>query len=104
MIKRKKSESFPIVCEVTAEGAAEAGAADREKAEQISALNAQFKEQLEDADEAFSDAISSVLSARDLLMKMHTLGVAAPIDQQFRINVVACHKNSDSNVTGAVHQ
>ena len=69
-----------------------AGAADREKAEQIAALNSQFKEQLEDADEAFSDAISSVLSARDLLMKMHTLGVAAPTDQQFRINAVACIK------------
>jgi hypothetical protein len=72
--------------------AAVAGAADREKAEQIAALNSQFKEQLEDADEAFSDAISSVLSARDLLMKMHTLGVAAPTDQQFRINAVACIK------------
>lgn len=47
--------------------------ADRTKAEQIVVLNAKLKEELDDADDAFADAISSVLSARALLMEMHTL-------------------------------
>lgn len=72
--------------------AAEAQAADRTKAEQIAALNAKLKEQLDDADDAFADAISSVLSARALLMEMHTLGVTSPTDQMFRINSVAVIK------------
>lgn len=72
--------------------AAEAQAADRTKAEQIAALNAKLKEELDDADDAFADAISSVLSARALLMEMHTLGVTSPTDQMFRINSVAAIK------------
>lgn len=71
---------------------AEAQAADRTKAERIAALNAKLKEELDDADDAFADAISSVLSARALLMEMHTLGVTSPTDQMFRINSVAVIK------------
>jgi hypothetical protein len=71
-----------------------ARAADREKAGQIAALNVQLKEELENADDALSDAITSVLSARDLLMKMHSLGVTSPTDQMFRINSVAVLKTA----------
>jgi hypothetical protein len=42
-------------------------AADRANAEQIAALNAKLKEALDDADDAFADAMASVLGARDLL-------------------------------------
>ncbi|MHC2539128.1 hypothetical protein [Bradyrhizobium diazoefficiens] len=72
--------------------AAEAQAADRTKAERIAALNAKLKEELDDADDALADAISSVLSARALLMEMHALGVTSPTDQMFRINSVAVIK------------
>lgn len=74
--------------------AAEAQAADRTKAEQIAALNAKLKEELDDADDAFAEAISSVLSARALLMEMHTLGVTSPTDQMFRINAVIAIKSA----------
>jgi hypothetical protein len=72
--------------------AAEAQAADHEKAKHISELNAKLKEELDNADDAFADAIGSVLSARSLLMEMHTLGLAWPTDQLFRINAVAAIK------------
>jgi hypothetical protein len=72
--------------------AAEAQAADREKAKQIAALNAKLKEELDNADDAFADAISSVLGARDLLAQLHALGVASPTDQLFRINSVTAIK------------
>lgn len=74
--------------------AAEAVAADKAKAEQIAALNAQLKEQLNDADDALADAITSMLIARKLLMEMHTLGVTSPTDQMFRINSVAVIKTA----------
>jgi hypothetical protein len=67
----------------------EASAADREKAKAIAVLNAQLKEQLEDADAAAADFISSILSARDKLQELHSLGVTSPTDQMFRINAVA---------------
>jgi hypothetical protein len=72
--------------------AAEARSVDREKAERIAALNMKFREQLLNADDAFADAINSVLSAKDLLAEMHSLGVANPIDNLFRINSVTCVK------------
>lgn len=78
--------------------AAEAQAADREKAKQIAALNAKLAEELDDADDAFADAISSVLSARALLMEMHTLGVTSPTDQMFRINSVVVIKTALQNL------
>jgi hypothetical protein len=40
------------------------------------------------------------LLARSLLMEMHSLGVTAPIDQQFRINVVACIKTVIQTLPG----
>jgi hypothetical protein len=70
----------------------EAIAADRGKAKQIAELNAKLKEQLDDANDAFADAIESVLSARALLMEMHALGVTSPTDQLFKINAVAAIK------------
>jgi transcriptional regulator of aromatic amino acid metabolism len=72
----------------------EAGAADHEKAKQIAELNGKLKEQLDDANDAFADAIESVLSARALLMEMHGLGVTSPTDQLFRINAVAAIKTA----------
>jgi hypothetical protein len=74
--------------------AAEASAADIEKAKQIAALNAKLKEELDNADDALSDAIGSVLSARALLMEMHALGLSSPTDQLFRINAVAAIKTA----------
>ena len=74
--------------------AAEAQRVDRDKAKQIAVLNAKLKEELENASDAFSDAIGSVLSARDLLMEMHALGVTSPTDQLFRINSVAAIKST----------
>jgi hypothetical protein len=74
--------------------AAAAGAADHQKARQIAELNTKLKEVLDDADDAFADAIASTLSARGLLMEMHALGVAAPSDQQYRINAVAAIKTA----------
>jgi hypothetical protein len=71
---------------------AEASAADRANALQIQELNAKLKEALDDADDAFADAIGSVLAARTLLQDMHALGVSSPTDQMFRINSVACIK------------
>jgi hypothetical protein len=76
----------------------EASTADREKAKAIAVLNAQLKEQLDDADDAFADAISSVLSARALLMEMRGLGVTSPTDQMFRINAVAVIKTVIQNL------
>jgi chromosome segregation ATPase len=70
----------------------EAQTADKAKVQQISALNAQLKEQLEDAHDAFTDAISSVLTAKELLSQLHGLGVASPSDNMFRINVVIAVK------------
>jgi hypothetical protein len=76
----------------------EAGAADREKAKAIAALNAKLKDELANADDAFADAIGSVLSARALLMEMHALGVGSPTDPMFRINAVACIKTALQNL------
>jgi hypothetical protein len=73
---------------------AELSAADHEKAAQIAELNVKLKEQLDDADAAFADAIESVLSARALLQEMHGLGVGSPTDQLFRINCVVCIKTA----------
>ncbi|SHK94303.1 hypothetical protein [Bradyrhizobium lablabi] len=73
---------------------AEAQAADRAKAEQIAGLNAQLKEQLEDADAALVDAMASVLAAKELLSQLHNLGVASPSDQMFRVNAVTCIKTA----------
>lgn len=72
--------------------AAAAGAADIDKAKQVAALNAKFKQELDNADDAFADAIGSLLDARKLLQDMHMLGVASPTDQMFRINSVAVIK------------
>jgi chromosome segregation ATPase len=80
--------------------AAEASTANLEEAKQIAALNAKLKEELENADDAFSDAISSVLNARDLLTEMHSLGVASPIDQLFKINAVAAIKTVIQKLPG----
>jgi len=74
--------------------AAEASAADIEKAKQIAALNAKLKEELDNADDALSDAIGSVLSARTLLQNIHALGAPSPTDQLFRINAVAAIKSA----------
>lgn len=84
--------------------AAEALAADREKAKQIAALNAKLKEELDDADDALADAINSVLSARALLMEMHTLGVTSPTDQMFRVNSVAVIKTAIQLLPPALDQ
>lgn len=73
---------------------AEVSVADRAKAQQIIELNAKLKEQLDDADAAFLDAIESVLTARALLQEMHGLGVGSPTDQLFRINAVAAIKTA----------
>jgi hypothetical protein len=73
---------------------AEATAAGQERAKLIAELNAKLKAQLVDADEAFSDAIASVLNARTLLQDMHALGVTSPTDQQLRINSVAAIKTT----------
>jgi hypothetical protein len=71
----------------------EAIAKEREKASEIVGLNAQLKEQLEDADEAFAGAIESVLIARKLLQKIHALAPnLGPTDQLFRVNVVTAIK------------
>jgi hypothetical protein len=72
----------------------EAQAANSEKAKQVAVLNARLKEELDNADDAFSDAIGSVLSARALLMEMHTLGLSSPTDQLFRINTVTAIKTA----------
>jgi hypothetical protein len=72
--------------------AAEAKAGDTEKAKAVAALNAKLKDELANADDAFADAIGSVLSARALLMEMHALGVGSPTDPMFRINAVAAIK------------
>jgi Mg2+ and Co2+ transporter CorA len=72
--------------------AAEASAADRAKAEQIAVLNAQLKEQLHDAEDAFADGISSVLTAKELLSQLHALGVTSPTDPMFRINSIIAIK------------
>jgi hypothetical protein len=77
---------------------AAASAADCDKANQIAALNAKLKEELDNADDAFSDAIASVLGARALLMEIHTLGVSSPTDQMFRINSVAVIKTALQNL------
>jgi hypothetical protein len=77
---------------VAAAKVAEAQTADHEKARQVAALNAKLKEQLDDANDAFADAIESVLSARALLQEMTVLGVVSPTDQLFRINSVAAMK------------
>jgi hypothetical protein len=67
-------------------------AADIAKAAQATELNNKLREELDNADDAFSDAITSVLNARKLLMDMHALGVTSPTDQMFRINSVAAIK------------
>jgi hypothetical protein len=72
--------------------AAEAQAADKAKALQIAELNSKLKEKLDNADDAFADAIGSVLSARALLMEMRALGLLSPTDQLFRINAVTAIK------------
>ena len=71
----------------------EAQAADNAKAQGIAELNIKLKEELDNAGDAFADAIGSVLSARELLMQMRGLGVASPTDQLFRINIVAAIKS-----------
>jgi hypothetical protein len=71
----------------------EAIAADREKAKAIAALNIKLKEELDNADDAFADAIGSLLSARAVLVEMHTLGITSPTDAMFRINSVAAIKS-----------
>ncbi len=71
---------------------AEGVAADREKATRINELNTKLKEELDNVDDAFADAIGSVLSARALLMQMQALGVTSPTDQMYRINSVAVIK------------
>src|SRR5216683_366992 len=68
---------------------AESIAIAREKAAHIVALNAQLKEELDNADDALADAIGSVLSARKLLGDLHALGVTSPTDQMFRLIVTA---------------
>jgi hypothetical protein len=73
---------------------AEALALDHERATQIAELSAKFKEELGNADDALSDAVSSILEARKLLEEMHTLGVTSPTDAMFRINAVAVLKTS----------
>jgi hypothetical protein len=78
--------------------AAEAKAGDAEKAKAIAALNAKLKDELANADDAFADAIGSVLSARALLMEMHALGVGSPTDSMFRINSVAVIKTALQNL------
>jgi hypothetical protein len=78
--------------------AAAASAADRDRANRIAALNAKLKEELDNADDALSDAIGSVLGARALLMEMHALGVSSPTDQMFRINSVAVIKTVLQNL------
>jgi hypothetical protein len=70
----------------------EAIAADKVKTQAIAELNARLKEELDNADDAFADAIGSLLSARAVLMEMNTLGIASPTDQLFRINSVAAIK------------
>ncbi|SHL15033.1 hypothetical protein [Bradyrhizobium lablabi] len=67
-------------------------ATDKANAEAIAALNAQLREQLHDAEDAFADGISSVLSAKELLSQLHNLGVTSPSDPLFRINVVIAIK------------
>ncbi|SDJ18007.1 MULTISPECIES: hypothetical protein [Bradyrhizobium] len=74
--------------------AAEAQSADRTKAEQIAGLNAQFREQLHDAEDALADAISSVLTAKELLSQLHSLGVTSPTDPMFRINSIIAIKTA----------
>jgi hypothetical protein len=78
--------------------AAAAGAADIDRAKQVAALNAKLKEELDNADDAFSDAIGSVLAARTLLQDIHALGVTSPTDQMFRINSVAVIKTVLQNL------
>jgi hypothetical protein len=72
--------------------AAEVQAADRAKAEHIAALNAKLKEQLDDADAAFADAMASLFAGKELLTQLHALGITSPTDQLFRINVVTAIK------------
>jgi hypothetical protein len=69
-----------------------AGAADIEKANRIAEMNEKLKEALGNADDAFADAIASVLDARTLLQDMQSLGVSSPTDPMFRINAVAAIK------------
>jgi hypothetical protein len=83
---------------LTAAEAAAAGAADIDKAKQIAALNMKLKEELDNADDAFADAIGSVLAARTLLQDMHALGVTSPTDQMFRINSVTVIKTVLQNL------
>jgi predicted nucleic acid-binding Zn-ribbon protein len=78
--------------------AAEVMAADREKAKAIEALNAQLREQLSDAEAAFDDAISSVLTSKELLSQLHGLGVASPSDSMFRINSIIAIKTVIQNL------
>ncbi len=74
--------------------AAEISAADRQTAKQIAALNTEFAEQLRDADAAAADMISSVLNAQELLTQMRELGIAAPIDRLFLLNVTVAIKTA----------
>jgi chromosome segregation ATPase len=69
-------------------------AADCEKAKQIAALNSQLKEELTNADDAFADAIGSVLAAKELFLQLHALGIASPTDQLYRINAVTAIKTA----------
>jgi small-conductance mechanosensitive channel len=78
--------------------AAEASSADKAKAEQIAALNAQLREQLHDAEDAGADFISSVLTARSILQQMHALGVTSPTDQMFKINSIIAIKTVIQNL------
>src|SRR5258708_29944280 len=80
---------------------AEASAGDRERAKLIAELNAKLKEELENADDAFGDAIGSVLSARDLLMRMQALGVTSPTETMFKINSVAVIKTAIQKLPNA---
>lgn len=70
----------------------EASAASHAKAEQIAELNIKLKEHLDNADDAFSDGIESVLDAGKTLSELHSLGVASPTDALFRINAVIAVK------------
>ena len=70
----------------------EAIAADKAKAQGIAELNEKLKGELDNAGDAFGDAIGSVLSALALFKEMRALGVASPNDQLLKINIVTCIK------------
>jgi hypothetical protein len=64
----------------------EALAQDRANALAIRALNAEFKEAGDDADDALWDLIQAISKQKITLDKMHQLGTIAPTLEQFRVN------------------